>query len=229
MMGIGPGGLISDFELFKNPDHEARNRMVVEAVDMIQRIWSQDPPYDLKGEFWNVSLKDGINRALGIGIMPKPYQQPHPPISISLASPFSSSAKTAAQKGWGIISANIIPTYSVASHWKVYSDACRAAGIAPRGENWRVARNMMVARLRPGGARPRVRRRRVERLFLHLHARGAEQRRHADPAQAARRHAGRAGHGEGDHRGVRDPRLAARPCSTSWWRSATRSARSARC
>jgi alkanesulfonate monooxygenase SsuD/methylene tetrahydromethanopterin reductase-like flavin-dependent oxidoreductase (luciferase family) len=145
MLGIGPGGLISDFELFKKTDHNARNRMVVEAVDMIEKIWSQDPPYDLNGEFWQIQIKDGIVPNLGIGYMPKPYQQPRPPVYISLASPNSSSAKTAAQKGWGMISANIIPTYSVASHWTVYRDACQAAGVKPRGDNWRVARNIMVA------------------------------------------------------------------------------------
>ena len=146
LMGVGPGGLVSDFELFKNPDVHARNRMVVEAVSMIQQIWSQDPPYDLKGEFWNISLKDGIDAKLGIGYMPKPYQQPGPPVFISLASPNSSSAKTAALKGWGMLSANIIPTYSVASHWTVFSEACKAAGIKPSGDKWRVARNMMVAK-----------------------------------------------------------------------------------
>jgi alkanesulfonate monooxygenase SsuD/methylene tetrahydromethanopterin reductase-like flavin-dependent oxidoreductase (luciferase family) len=145
MLGIGPGGLISDFELFKLTDHAARYRMVVEAVGMIERIWSQDPPYQLKGEFWDITIKDGINPKLGVGFMPKPYQQPRPPIFTSLASPNSSAAKTAAEKGWGMISANIIPTYSVASHWTVYSDACRAAGIKPKGDNWRVARNVMVA------------------------------------------------------------------------------------
>jgi alkanesulfonate monooxygenase SsuD/methylene tetrahydromethanopterin reductase-like flavin-dependent oxidoreductase (luciferase family) len=145
MLGVGPGGLVSDFELFNNPDVHARNRMVVEAVDFIQRIWAQDPPYDLQGEFWQVRLKDGIIPALGVGFMPKPYQTPGPPISISLASPNSSSARTAALKGWGMISANIIPTYSVASHLEVYCKACGEAGIAPRGENWRVARNVLVA------------------------------------------------------------------------------------
>ena len=139
MLGVGPGGLISDFELFKLTDHAARNRMVVEAVDMIERIWSQDPPYDLKGEFWNIAIKDASTPELGVGYMPKPYQQPRPPIFMSLASPHSSSAKTAAQKGWGMISANIIPTYSVASHWTVYSETCRRAGITPRR--------------RPGGSR----------------------------------------------------------------------------
>ncbi len=145
LMGIGPGGLVSDFELFKNPDHNARNRMVTEAVDMIEKIWAQDPPYDLKGEFWHIAIKDGIDAKLGVRYMPKPYQQPRPPLFISLASPFSSSAKTAAQKGWGMISANIIPTYSVASHWKVYREACEALGKRPNGDGWRVARNLMVA------------------------------------------------------------------------------------
>jgi len=145
LMGVGPGGLVSDFELFKNPDVHARNRMVVEAVEMIEKIWSQDPPYDIKGEFWTVSLKDGIDAKLGIGYMPKPYQQPRPPVFISLASPFSSSAKTAAEKDWGMISANIIPTYSVASHWKVYRDACEKMGKRPNGDTWRVARNLMIA------------------------------------------------------------------------------------
>jgi len=145
MLGIGPGGLISDFELFKCPDVHARNRMVVEAADMIQRIWMQDPPYALKGEFWNVEIKDAIVPELGVGFMPKPYQKDGPPISISLASPNSPSAALAAERGWGIISANIIPTYSVASHWAVYSKACAERGIPARGENWRVSRNVLVA------------------------------------------------------------------------------------
>lgn len=145
VLGIGPGGLVSDFELFKQTDHAARNRMVVEAVGMIEKIWSQDPPYDLKGEFWNIQIKDAIMPELGVGFMPKPYQQPRPQICISLASPSSPSAKTAAERNWGIISANIIPVYSVASHWQVYSKACAERGIAPNGDKWRVSRNVMVA------------------------------------------------------------------------------------
>jgi len=145
MMGVGPGGLVSDFELFKNPDVHARNRMVAEAMTFIEHIWSHDPPYDLKGQFWNVSIKDAIMPELGVGYMPKPYQPGGPPVSISLASPNSSSAATAAKRGWGILSANIIPTYSVASHWSVYGAACREADLAPRGDKWRVARNVLVA------------------------------------------------------------------------------------
>jgi hypothetical protein len=52
--------------------------------------------------------------------MAKPLQRPHPPISVSLASPHSQSARSAAERGWDIVSANISPVYSVKSHWDIY-------------------------------------------------------------------------------------------------------------
>jgi alkanesulfonate monooxygenase SsuD/methylene tetrahydromethanopterin reductase-like flavin-dependent oxidoreductase (luciferase family) len=144
MLGVGPGGLFSDFELFGQTDHAVRNRKVVEAIRIMRQIWSQDPPYDIAGEFWNVRLRNFIPE-LGIGYMPKPYRKGGPPISISLASPHSSSARTAALNECGIVSANITPTYSVASHWAIYSKACAEAGKLASGDDWRVARNVMVA------------------------------------------------------------------------------------
>ena len=89
MLGVGPGGLLSDFELFGHTDVAVRNRKVVEAVGIMRRIWSQDPPYDIEGEFWNVRLNNNVIADLGIGYMPKPYQKGGPPISLSLASPHS--------------------------------------------------------------------------------------------------------------------------------------------
>src|SRR5262249_58455551 len=66
MLGVGPGGLVSDFELFNNLDVQARNRMVVEAVGFITRIWSQEPPYALTGERWSVAITDAIMPELGV-------------------------------------------------------------------------------------------------------------------------------------------------------------------
>ena len=145
MLGVGPGGLVSDFELFQNPDVHARNRMVVEAVDFIEHIWSQDPPLELEGEFWSIVIKDAIVPELGIGFMPKPYQQPAGRRSRSRWRARLVLGAHSPRKGWGMISANIIPTYSVASHWEVYSEACAELGSEPRGDHWRVARNVLVA------------------------------------------------------------------------------------
>jgi len=144
-LGVGPGGLLSDFELFRHTDVAVRNRKVIEAVGIMRQIWSQDPPYDISGEFWNVKLTNNVIAELGIGYMPKPYQKGGPPISLSLASPHSASARTAALQDWGIISANIIPTYAVASHWAIYSKARAEIGKPADGADWRVARNVLVA------------------------------------------------------------------------------------
>jgi alkanesulfonate monooxygenase SsuD/methylene tetrahydromethanopterin reductase-like flavin-dependent oxidoreductase (luciferase family) len=145
MLGIGPGGLFSDFELFGNGDRAVRTRKFVESIKTIQQIWSQDPPYDIQGEFWNVSLKEAIVPKLGLGYMPKPFQKPGPPIATSLSSRDSPTARVAAKLGWSIISGNNVPSDAIASHWQTYSKACAEAGKPARGENWRVARNVMVA------------------------------------------------------------------------------------
>jgi alkanesulfonate monooxygenase SsuD/methylene tetrahydromethanopterin reductase-like flavin-dependent oxidoreductase (luciferase family) len=145
ILGIGPGGLASDFELFEVEDAAVRGRKFLEAIDFIERIWAQDPPFDLAGEFWSVRIRNAIVPELGFGSMPKPFQKPRPPICMSISSPDSSSARLAATRGWGIISGNTAPVYAIASHWTAFSEACRAAGRRPRGEEWRVARNVMVA------------------------------------------------------------------------------------
>ena len=122
VLGIGPGGLLSDFELFRHTDVAVRNRKVIEAVRIMRQIWSQDPPYDFNGEFWKVRLTRRHRRAWH-RLHAEAVPEGRPPISLSLASPHSPSARTAALQDWGIISANIIPTYSVASHWSIYSKA----------------------------------------------------------------------------------------------------------
>jgi alkanesulfonate monooxygenase SsuD/methylene tetrahydromethanopterin reductase-like flavin-dependent oxidoreductase (luciferase family) len=145
MLGVGPGGLLSDFELFNMTDPAERTHRVMESVALIKKIWAQGPPYDLDGKHRSVRIKNAIIPELGVGTMPVPYQAGGPPISISLASPHSSTARTAALQGWGIISANIIPTYSVASHWAIFSKTAAETGKPCSGDAWRVARNMMVA------------------------------------------------------------------------------------
>src|SRR5579871_4552598 len=70
MLSIGVGGLFSDSELFDNGDRKVRERKAIESIDMVERIWAQDPPYDIKGEFWSVKLTEAIIPELGIGTMP---------------------------------------------------------------------------------------------------------------------------------------------------------------
>jgi len=144
IMGIGPGGLVSDLEMFDVQQPEARPRMVLESIDMILKLWSQDPPYDLKGEFWNLSLKDGIWPDFGVGTIPRPYQQPHPPIAISLVTPNSSTAKMAGQRGYIPMSGNFFNARYLRGHWDKYAEGCEAAGRKPDPGIWRVSRCILV-------------------------------------------------------------------------------------
>lgn len=145
IFGIGSGALASDFELFGNADGAVRMGKTVESIRMIRDIWASDPPYHFEGDYWTIKVTDNINPELGMGWMLKPYQQPHPPIAISVMSPFSGTAKFAGSQGWIPISANFIPRYSVASHWKKYLEGAEGAGVKADPGKWRVCRNIVVA------------------------------------------------------------------------------------
>ena len=145
LFGIGPGGAPSDFELFKTTDGKARNAAMMESIDMILDMWSHGPPYDIRGEYWDIRIAESVMPEFGVGYIWPPYQQPHPPIAMSAMSPFSGSVRTAGERGWSPISAGFIPAYSVASHWEMYQKGCEAAGRAADGNNWRVARNIFIS------------------------------------------------------------------------------------
>lgn len=143
IMGVGPGGLPPDFEIFGTMDLD-RNAVMVEAIDIMLEIWANDPPYEIKGKHWNLSLKDWVYDDIGLGRMCKPYQKPHPPIAISAMSPYSASIRFAGERGYIPVSANFIGTWSVKSHWETYAEAAAKAGHPTDPEVWRVARNIYV-------------------------------------------------------------------------------------
>jgi alkanesulfonate monooxygenase SsuD/methylene tetrahydromethanopterin reductase-like flavin-dependent oxidoreductase (luciferase family) len=144
LMGIGPGGLGSDFELLGLTDRAVRGEMMLESIDTILKIWSQDAPYEIAGKHWSVSIKDFIYDGLGIGQMPKPYQKPHPPIFLSIVTPNSSSAKMAAVRGWTPVSANFIQSRYIRSHWEAYVEGAESVGRRPDPSIWRIARSVLV-------------------------------------------------------------------------------------
>jgi alkanesulfonate monooxygenase SsuD/methylene tetrahydromethanopterin reductase-like flavin-dependent oxidoreductase (luciferase family) len=145
IFGIGTGSLPSDYELFDVVDVQKRNRMLLESMDMIGRIWREDPPYTFDGEFWKFGIERAINRELGIGFMPKPLRSGGPPVCVAVSSPNSMAVREAARRGWGPISSGLAPHSSVGSHWEDYSGACLEAGRAPNGDDWRVASYVLVA------------------------------------------------------------------------------------
>jgi alkanesulfonate monooxygenase SsuD/methylene tetrahydromethanopterin reductase-like flavin-dependent oxidoreductase (luciferase family) len=144
ILGISPGGLLSDAEVFGNLDAD-RTAMFVEAIDHILAIWSTSPPYDLVGRFWTISTARTLISELGQGTIAKPFQQPHPPIVVTAVAPFSKGVTAAAARGFEIISANFLQPKWVKTHWPNYVQGCREAGRKADPKNWRVAKSIFVA------------------------------------------------------------------------------------
>src|SRR5271156_5480838 len=66
IFGISPGGLLSDAEAFGNLDAD-RRAMFLECINQVLAIWQGEPPYDLKGRFWNVSIERQFMPEIGQG------------------------------------------------------------------------------------------------------------------------------------------------------------------
>lgn len=160
VLGISPGGLRTDAEVFGNLERD-RRAMFDESIEQVLAIWAGAAPYDIKGEFWRVSTRQTMDLEIGQGEILKPLQRPHPPIMVAAMSPFSNSVYNAAVRGWSVVSANFLQPAWVASHWQKLNEGWQQAGLAPQAGQWRVARSIFVAEdeqtarnyaLNPGGA-----------------------------------------------------------------------------
>lgn len=143
VMGIGPGGLVSDYEVFQS-DHKSSAAMLASCYKMIRAIWESSAPYDLETSHHKVSIRNSVNEALGVGLMPVPYQNPFPRVATSAMSNYSSTAKLAGANDWDIISANFNLPSTVASHWAAHEEGAEGAGVKVDRRNWRVARSVFV-------------------------------------------------------------------------------------
>jgi alkanesulfonate monooxygenase SsuD/methylene tetrahydromethanopterin reductase-like flavin-dependent oxidoreductase (luciferase family) len=145
IFGAGTGSLGSDYELFQVGDAARRQRMLEESLDTILKIWSSNPPYDIQGEFWTTQIKKSISAELGLGEMPKPFQQPHPEICLPSASPNSATVRLAGRRGWSFVTSSLLPPKLVATQWTEYLRGCEEGGHTPDGARWRLSRNIFVA------------------------------------------------------------------------------------
>jgi alkanesulfonate monooxygenase SsuD/methylene tetrahydromethanopterin reductase-like flavin-dependent oxidoreductase (luciferase family) len=140
IMGISPGGLMSDAEVFGNYQKD-RNAIFLESINMVLDIWKGAGPYELKGNFFEVTTKKTMIPEIGQGTILKPYQQPHPPIVVTAVAPHSRGVMEAAKRGWMPISANFLLPEWVATHWAKLVEGKPDA----KPSDWRVAKSIFVA------------------------------------------------------------------------------------
>ena len=144
IMGISPGGLMSDAEVFGNLGNN-RNEMFVECINTVLKIWESEPPYNIEGKYWNVSVAKTMIPEIGQGYIRKPFQLPHPLIVGTAVAPFSQGVTEMAKRGWQPISANFLMPEWVKSHWPKYVEGREAIGAVASPAEWRVAKSIFVA------------------------------------------------------------------------------------
>jgi len=119
--------------------------MFLESINHILALWAGDAPYNLKGQFWNISTEKTLIREAGQGVMVKPYQKPHPPIVVSVVVPHSKGVQAAAARGWTPITANFLQPAWAATHWPMYVKGCEQGVYRADTADWRVCKSIFVA------------------------------------------------------------------------------------
>jgi len=146
ILGVSAGALSSDAEALGILD-EDRNKIFQEAIDVILAIWERDPPYDIDFEDnrFKVSTAQTFAPEIGVGILPKPLQQPRPEIVGTVLAPYSKGVIEMAKRDFHPLSANFLLSKWVATHWQNYAAGKAEIGQTADPSDWRVARTIFVA------------------------------------------------------------------------------------
>ena len=142
-VGFGQGGIPTDWALFDLPDPGTQGLMTLEAMDIILKLWQSQEAFDFKGEHWRVKYGDTYPD-LALGPLLRPYQNPHPPVAMSIVKETSMAAKTAGERGFIPISINLAPPHKVKMQWDTYCEGADSAGRIADRSQWRVSRSIYV-------------------------------------------------------------------------------------
>ncbi len=146
IFGISAGALRCDAEALGTLK-EDRQKMFVDCIDVILKIWEGESPYDidLPDNRYKVTTATQRNLEIGRGHLYKPYQQPRPEIVGTVVAPFSKGVIAMGEKDFHPLSANFLLSKWLPSHWANYSEGQRKAGRTPDAKDWRIARTIFVA------------------------------------------------------------------------------------
>jgi alkanesulfonate monooxygenase SsuD/methylene tetrahydromethanopterin reductase-like flavin-dependent oxidoreductase (luciferase family) len=143
VLGIG-AGVPGDAEAIGDLGTD-RHRKTQEAIEHMLRIWTEEPPYRIAGDFYRTTTERSLNRQIGVGIAARPLQRPHPPIAITSIRPGGAGPQAAGSRGWTGISATYVGAHVVRAHIQGYLQGRRSAGLSADPSGWRVARSVFVA------------------------------------------------------------------------------------
>ena len=96
-------------------DPRETREMWEESLQMIPKIWDADY-FEWEGKYWNVPPRQ---------VLPKPYQQQHPPIWVAALQP--ATYELAAEKGIGVMALGISAPSVLAPHISAYRENIKNA------------------------------------------------------------------------------------------------------
>jgi alkanesulfonate monooxygenase SsuD/methylene tetrahydromethanopterin reductase-like flavin-dependent oxidoreductase (luciferase family) len=140
---FGAGSVTADQELY-GADPKNAPEMVNEALDMILNLWATEPPYVIKGKYWNISLKKTVDTETGIGYIHRPLQKPYPPIAMPAMSRNSPTMNLAGSRGYQPFAHCLVTGNVLADIWKTYAEAAHASGREPKRADYKISRAIFL-------------------------------------------------------------------------------------
>ena len=189
MLGIGPGAAPPDFELFGVLDKN-RMEMLEESIDMMIRLWTEDPPYEIRGKYWQAVVKDNVlprpRRRQDDGALPAAASADHAALDEPQLGEFAVGGASRLAHDLGQFRAEGGGGGALA---RLLRRAAEARIVAGAGKMARWA-HPAGDRDRRGGARLSAHARQQPRVVFSLHHRPDAPRRLRAHAEIAPRHAG---------------------------------------
>ncbi|MGI8926591.1 MAG: LLM class flavin-dependent oxidoreductase [Tepidiformaceae bacterium] len=130
--GAGRGFDAREFRSFGVPPQESLERFH-EAVEIVLAAWAGGP-LNYQGKFWQFS---------DVEVLPRPLQQPHPPVWLAATSP--DSVRKAAAAGYTILMDPHATHQEIAAKRVLFDAELRANGFSPLGREIPIARLLAVA------------------------------------------------------------------------------------
>lgn len=138
--GAAPGAYPSDAQLFGTGKNNPR--MMIEALDIIEAIWTKPGPFTIAGEFWRVDMPAYSEDIHGPHL--KPFGGQAPRIAMTGMQANSPTLTLCGERGYLPISQQV-GTSALIQHWATYEKAATDSGHTPDRADWRVLRDYFVA------------------------------------------------------------------------------------
>jgi limonene 1,2-monooxygenase len=114
--GFGSGFPNPIFSIERGKSFEDRYPRMLEALDLIQKCWTEPRPFDWDGAYW---------QAKDVTVLPRPLQDPLP---IAVATLTNDTIALAGERGYTLLGTGFEPPSAIRAKAEIYAEAALKAG-----------------------------------------------------------------------------------------------------